>query len=68
MGERNYDFRRRHWEYHKPDRRDPERRAYENEIIKGEDGLLKPENNATRAQIANIFMRYEKSLALASEM
>lgn len=42
--------------------------AYENEIIKGEDGLLKPENNATRAQIANIFMRYEKSLALASEM
>ncbi|MBQ4566467.1 MAG: endonuclease, partial [Oscillospiraceae bacterium] len=42
--------------------------AYENQIIKGEDGLLKPEQNATRAQIANIFMRYEKALALASEM
>ncbi|MBQ8586641.1 MAG: endonuclease [Oscillospiraceae bacterium] len=42
--------------------------AYENQIIKGEDGLLKPEQNATRAQIANIFMRFEKSLALASEM
>ena len=38
--------------------------AYENEIVKGEDGKLNPENNATRAQIANIFMRYEKTLAL----
>lgn len=42
--------------------------AYENDIIKGEDGLLKPRTNATRAQIASIFMRYENTLAMLSGM
>lgn len=33
MSEQNYDFRKRHWEYHKPDRRDPARKAKKNEIM-----------------------------------
>ena len=33
MSERNYDFRKRHWEYHKPDRRDPARKARKNEVL-----------------------------------
>ena len=33
LKEKNYDFRKRHWTYHKPDRRDPERVAAENEVM-----------------------------------
>ena len=33
MSEKNYDFRKRHWEYHKPGRRDPARKAKKNEIL-----------------------------------
>ena len=33
MSERNYDFRKRHWAYHKPDRRDPARKAKKNEVL-----------------------------------
>ena len=33
MSERNYDFRKRHLEYHKPGRRDASRKAEKNEII-----------------------------------
>lgn len=33
MNERNYDFRQRHWEYHKPGRRDPKRKAEKNEVM-----------------------------------
>ncbi len=33
MAEKNYDFRARHWEYHKPDRRDPRRKAGKNELM-----------------------------------
>ena len=33
MSEKNYDFRKRHWEYHKPDRRDPARKAKKNEVL-----------------------------------
>ena len=33
MSERNYDFRKRHWAYHKPDRRDPARKEKKNEIL-----------------------------------
>ena len=33
MCEKNYDFRKRHWEYHKPDRRNFERLAAENEVM-----------------------------------
>ena len=42
--------------------------AWENGILKGENGKLNPEDYATRAQIANIFMRFEKALAFASFM
>ncbi|MBR4662525.1 MAG: hypothetical protein IKO93_01500, partial [Lentisphaeria bacterium] len=33
MAEKNYDFRARHWEYHKPGRRDPRRKAGKNELV-----------------------------------
>ena len=33
MAEKNYDFRARHWEYHKPGRRDPKRKAGKNELM-----------------------------------
>ena len=33
MAEKNYDFRARHWEYHKPNRRDPRRKAGKNELM-----------------------------------
>lgn len=67
MAERNYDFRRRHWEYHKPDRRDPERRAYENEIMLTEEWKIgyAPGNPVT-AVAANDFQEYlEKSMDLS---
>ena len=32
MAERNFDFRVRHWEYHKPGRRDPQRKTAKNEV------------------------------------
>jgi len=37
MSERNYDFRKRHWEYHKIDRRDPGRKPESGEILLTED-------------------------------
>ena len=37
MSEKNYDFRKRHWAYHKPGRRDPERKAAENEVMLSSD-------------------------------
>ncbi len=43
----------------------PMKWAVENGIINGDNGKLLPQDTATRAQIANIFMRYEKSLALS---
>ena len=33
MSELNYDFRKRHWQYHKPNRRDAARKAKKNEIL-----------------------------------
>ena len=33
MSEINYDFRKRHWEYHKPNRRNSARKAQKNEIM-----------------------------------
>ncbi|MBO4632638.1 MAG: hypothetical protein J5858_12010 [Lentisphaeria bacterium] len=33
MSEKNYDFRLRHWQYHKPGRRDPGRKAGKNEVM-----------------------------------
>ena len=33
MSEKNYDFRKRHWAYHKPCRRDETRKAKKNEIL-----------------------------------
>ena len=39
--------------------------AVENGIINGADGKLLPAEYATRAQIANIFSRYQKNLALS---
>ena len=33
MSEKNYDFRKRHWQYHKPDRRNFERCIAENEVM-----------------------------------
>ena len=33
MSENNYDFRKRHWQYHKPNRRDAGRKVRKNEII-----------------------------------
>ncbi|NMA19301.1 MAG: hypothetical protein GX927_01875 [Lentisphaerae bacterium] len=33
MNERNYDFRLRHWEFHKPGRRDPSRKLRKNEVM-----------------------------------
>ena len=33
MSERNYDFRKRHWQYHKPGRRNPERNVQPGEIL-----------------------------------
>ena len=32
MSERNFDFRDRHWQYHKPGRRDPQRKTAKNEV------------------------------------
>ena len=43
----------------------PVKWAVENGIINGDNGKLLPQDTATRAQIANICMRYEKSLALS---
>lgn len=43
----------------------PMKWAVENGIINGDNGKLLPQDTATRAQIANIFMRYENSLALS---
>ena len=33
MVEKNYDFRKRHWTVHQPDRRDMTRTAGENEVL-----------------------------------
>ena len=33
MKEQNYDFRRRHWEYHRKGMRNPERKPTDNEVM-----------------------------------
>ena len=33
MKEHNYDFRRRHWEYHRKGMRNPDRQAADNEVM-----------------------------------
>lgn len=40
MKEKNYDFRARHWTVHQPDRRNPERKAAENELMLDEKWAL----------------------------
>ena len=40
MSEKNYDFRKRHWEYHKPDRRDFARVCAENEVMLDESWAI----------------------------
>ena len=67
MSERNYDFRQRHWEYHKPDRRNPERAAADNEVMLTEDWKIgyAPGYPIT-AIAANDFQEYlEKSMGLS---
>ena len=67
MSERNYDFRQRHWEYHKPDRRNPERTAADNEVMLTEDWKIgyAPGYPIT-AIAANDFQEYlEKSMGLS---
>ena len=67
MSERNYDFRQRHWEYHKPDRRNPERTASAGEIMLTDEWKIgyAPGNPIT-AIAANDFQEYlEKSMNLS---
>ena len=40
MSEKNYDFRKRHWQYHKPDRRNFHRKAAENEVMLDESWAI----------------------------
>ena len=64
MSEKNYDFRQRHWEYHKPDRRNPERTASAGEIMLTDEWKIgyAPGNPIT-AIAANDFQEYlEKSM------
>ncbi|MBR2373839.1 MAG: hypothetical protein IKA87_06375, partial [Lentisphaeria bacterium] len=55
MSEVNYDFRKRHWEYHKPGRRDPARKAGKNEVMI--TGEWKIGCNAESGSIADIAVK-----------
>ena len=68
MSEARYDFRRRHWEYHKPFRRDPERKCKKGEVLLTEEwavGYDRSEDSIT-AVAARDFRDYlEKSMELS---
>ena len=55
MSEVNYDFRKRHWEYHKPGRRDLSRKAKKNEVMI--NGEWKIGCNAAEGSIAEIAVK-----------
>lgn len=66
--EKKYDFRQRHWEYHKPDRRNPERNANADEIILDETWAIGC--NAPNGSICDIAVKdfrdyLEKSMNLS---
>ena len=68
MSEKNYDFRKRHWEYHKPDRRNMERVAAENEVMLDETWVIG--SNADADSVCGIAVRdfrdyLEKSMNLS---
>ena len=67
LTEKNYDFRKRHWEYHKPDRRDPERLAAEDEVMLTADWKIGAAPGNPIAKIAaDDFQEYlEKSMGIS---
>ena len=68
MSERNYDFRKRHWEYHKPGRRDPGRKPQAGELLLTEDWKIgfAPAPGSITEIAANDFQEYlEKSMGVS---
>lgn len=68
MAEKNYDFRARHWEYHKPGRRDPARKTGADEIEITADWAIgyDPKSGPITAIAADDFRDYlEKSMDLS---
>ena len=66
--EKNYDFRQRHWQYHKPGRRDPRRKAEKTEVMMTEDWSIgyAPDAGPITAIAADDFRDYlEKSMDLS---
>ena len=68
MSEKNYDFRKRHWEYHKPDRRNFERTASENEVMLDETwaiGCNAPNDSVCDIAVRDFRDYLEKSMNLS---
>ncbi|MBO5724735.1 MAG: hypothetical protein J6S58_07910, partial [Lentisphaeria bacterium] len=68
MSEAHYEFRLRHWEYHKPFRRDPERKLKKNEVLLTEEWSIgcDTEEGSVTAIAADDFRDYlEKSMELS---
>jgi len=68
MSEKNYDFRLRHWQYHKPGRRDPRRKAGKNEVMMTEDWSIgyASESDCLTVTAADDFRDYlEKSMGIS---
>ena len=68
MSEKNYEFRLRHWQYHKPGRRDPARKAGKTEVMLTADWSIgyAPDANELTVIAADDFRDYlEKSMGIS---
>ena len=68
MAEKHYDFRARHWEYHKPGRHDPARKTGTDEIEITSDWMIgyDPKSGPITAIAADDFRDYlEKCMDLS---